>query len=101
MIVELLGHGKENALTRREIMTRLNIRSDREFYDILSRERLQGALILTIGAGYFKPCDDPEQALPDMLRYRARQIKAARSIYASLRSVTKAINQIRRERDDE
>lgn len=94
-VSELLGHGQENALTKREIMQRANIRTDREFYSIIHDERVAGTPILCSGkGGYFLPSREHEQARREMLTFRDRQTKMAKSIFMSIRCVTKALREM-------
>lgn len=95
-ISELLGCGQENAIPKHEIMRRLDIRSDHQFFSILSQERAAGTPILSGGnAGYYLPSDNPEQARAELQAFKVRQTKTARSLLASMRCVTHALHETR------
>lgn len=89
MIAEILRHGRENALSRREIMEMLDISTDRKFYSILADERKQGAVILS-GCGYYKPSEDEEQARGELETFTRQHRKMAISNFASIKSATQA-----------
>ena len=74
-IADLLGTGRENAITRRELerLTNLDGRSVRL---LIERERRSGTPILSdCASGYFLPATDDERAAcVRSLRHRAREI---------------------------
>lgn len=94
VVGKLLGHGKENAITRRDIMALANIRDVRTFYSILHQERDAGTVILNGNGGYFFPSLNQEQARREMQEFKTRQIKTARAILTSLRCVTNALREM-------
>lgn len=100
MIVELLRHGRENAIPRREIMDALDISDDRKFYSILADERRQGAVILS-GCGYYKPSEDKEQARLELQAYNSMQRKKAIGGFENMRGARQALQKITDEVENE
>ena len=80
-IADLLGVGRENAITRRDL-ERLTGLAPREVSLAVERERRSGVPILADGSGYYLPASDDERAeCVRSLRHRAREILiTARSI---------------------
>ena len=80
-IADLLGVGRENAITRRDL-ERLTGLAPREVSLAVERERRSGVPILADGSGYYLPASHDERAAcVRSLRHRAREILiTARSI---------------------
>lgn len=80
-IADLLGVGKANAITRRDL-ERLTGLAPREVSLAVERERRSGVPILADGSGYYLPSSHDERAAcVRSLRHRAREILiTARSI---------------------
>lgn len=80
-IADLLGVGRENAITRRDL-ERLTGLAPREVSLAVERERRSGVPILADGSGYYLPSSHDERAAcVRSLRHRAREILiTARSI---------------------
>lgn len=80
-IADLLGVGRENAITRRDL-ERLTGLAPREVSLAVERERRSGVPILADGSGYYLPASHDERAAcVRSLRHRAREILiTARSV---------------------
>ena len=75
-IADLLGVGRENAITRRDL-ERLTGLAPREVSLAVERERRSGVPILADGSGYYLPSSHDERAeCVRSLRHRAREIMA-------------------------
>ena len=73
-IADLLGVGRENAITRRDL-ERLTGLAPREVSLAVERERRSGVPILADGSGYYLPASHDERAAcVRSLRHRAREI---------------------------
>ena len=73
-IADLLGVGRENAITRRDL-ERLTKLAPREVSLAVERERRAGVPILADGRGYFLPASEEERAeCVRSLRHRAGEI---------------------------
>ncbi len=73
-IADLLGVGRENAITRRDL-ERLTGLAPREVSLAVERERRSGVPILADGSGYYLPSSHDERAAcVRSLRHRAREI---------------------------
>ena len=93
-VANLLKHGAENAIPARRLQALSGIASRRELGREIERERIEGALILSLsseGGGYFLPSVDDkgvinEKGLLEMRRFynsnRARAVNTFRSIKA-------------------
>lgn len=75
-IADLLGVGRENAITRRDL-ERLTGLAPREVSLAVERERRSGVPILADGSGYYLPSSHDERAeCVRSLRHRAGEIMA-------------------------
>lgn len=94
IVGKLLGHGRENAKTRNEIMAQAGICNDREFFLIIHNERAAGIPILADHSGYFLPSDDAGQARREMQAFKDRQLKTAWSTLSILHCINKALREM-------
>ena len=93
MILEILNHGQENAITAAQLAEyfKTDIRSIQK---AVSNERMNGAVIAGSGKGYFIP-----DTLEELERYIARAEKQARSCFVPLRSAKDQLRKMQSEKE--
>lgn len=92
MIKELLGHGKENALTSVQLINACGFTCKRELQDQIARERAAGAVICSTtsgNGGYYLPKDRAEVAcfiksMDSRVKNISKSISAARKYLEEL-----------------
>lgn len=91
-IFEMLPEGRENAISRRNLMTVLGM-SDRSLRLAIAAERRAGALILSStavdGGGYYRPANAEEIA-----RFVASMERRAKSTFAAVTEARKALREL-------
>lgn len=92
MIFEMLPEGCENAISRRNLMTVLEM-PDRSLRLAIAAERRAGALILSStavdGGGYYRPANPEEIA-----RFVSSMERRAKSTFAAVTEARKALREI-------
>lgn len=92
MIIEFLKKGKQNAIPSKQLAKIASCSSVRELQALVSRERQQGAVILSTsrnGGGYYLPSD------ADEVREFIRTLDArARHTFLALRSARKYLREL-------
>lgn len=85
-LLRLGAVGAENAVTTKELMRSMELKSEREFRELVETERNAGGLILANGRGVFLPADG-EQGREEIRRWikltTARIAGAARTLKAA------------------
>ena len=91
-IFEMLPEGRENAISRRNLMTVLGM-SDRSLRLAIAAERRAGALILSStavdGGGYYRPANAEEIA-----RFVSSMERRAKSTFAAVSNARKELKRI-------
>ena len=91
-IFEMLPEGRENAISRRNLMSVLGM-SDRSLRLAIAAERRAGALILSStavdGGGYYRPANAEEIA-----RFVASMERRAKSTFAAVTEARKALREL-------
>lgn len=85
LLSQTLPIGQENAVTRLELMERLNL-PDRETRALVERLRRSGAVVCSDEAGYYRPRD-----IHELRRYVRICRKRRRSIYESNRAAERML----------
>ncbi|MBE6677923.1 MAG: hypothetical protein E7597_03915 [Ruminococcaceae bacterium] len=96
-IFELLPEGRENAISRRDLMTITGL-NDRELRKTIAAERRAGALILSSTDsehnGYFRPASADE-----LRRFVASMTRRGKATFAAVAAARKALKQIEAEQE--
>ena len=98
MIKEILGSGKENIKTTKQLMSELKINNSRELIAIVNQERKDGAVILSTcgnNGGYYLPSEDDETKIEELKEFIKTMNCRKKELSKSTASAVKELQKMR------
>lgn len=90
MIIERLRHGKENAISAHDLMQLCGISDRRTLYEVIERERTNGAVILSNkgAGGYYLPGSPAE--LKEFVAVTEKGLRTSRKALAAAKKLLRS-----------
>ena len=94
MIKDHLEHGEQNAIKAPELARMLGFTTTRELQQAVHKERENGAVILSSGAGFFLPSEDEQQARDELRRFIASLSSRAVNTLGVLKTAKRVLRRL-------